>query len=92
MTLFPEHEVEELVEETATSESHDLVVFNDEVNTFEHVINALVDVCEHSLQQAEQCTWIIHYNGKCAVKTGQFEKLVPMRNSICKRGISAEVE
>ncbi|GAA4827277.1 ATP-dependent Clp protease adaptor ClpS [Algivirga pacifica] len=71
--------------------NRELVVFNDDVNTFEHVISALIEVCEHSPHQAEQCTWIIHYNGKCAVKTGTFDELAPMRNAICNRGISAEV-
>jgi ATP-dependent Clp protease adaptor protein ClpS len=70
---------------------NDLVVFNDEVNTFDHVIQALIDICQHTAEQAEQCTIIIHYKGKCTVRSGAFEELVPMRNAICKRGISAEV-
>lgn len=70
---------------------YDLVVFNDDVNTFDHVIRALIDVCEHDATQAEQCTLIIHYKGKCTVKHGEFDKLASMRNAICGRGISAEV-
>lgn len=86
-------EVEELVEEKEvdTSENHELVVFNDEVNTFEHVINTLVDICDHSLEQAEQCTWIIHYKGKCSVKLGTYQRLTPMKKAICDKGIFAEV-
>ncbi|MEH0157835.1 ATP-dependent Clp protease adaptor ClpS [Limibacter armeniacum] len=85
-------EVLELDETKVDSElNRELIVFNDDVNTFEHVINTLIDVCEHSPHQAEQCTWIIHYNGKCSVKTGSFDELAPMRNAICDRGISAEV-
>ncbi len=84
-------EVEEQVKTTESSNAHELVVFNDEVNTFEHVIEALVDVLEHSLEQAEQCTFLIHHKGQCAVKAGEFEKLVAQRNAICKRGINAEV-
>lgn len=80
--------VEELVVEAIEAE---LVVFNDDVNTFEHVINTLIKVCGHTVEQAEQCTWMIHFKGKCAVKHGSFEELVPMRNAICERGISAEV-
>lgn len=93
MNVFPEHEVEELVLEEVvdTNETHELIVFNDDVNTFDHVISTLIDVCEHSPEQAEQCTWIIHYKGKCSVKLGEVSKLKPMRQRICEKGISAEV-
>ena len=74
-----------------SDEESELIVFNDDINTFDHVIDTLIDICEHSPEQAEQCTWIIHYKGKCTVKLGEYETLVPMRNAICKRGISAEV-
>ena len=80
-----------VLEEVQVSEMFDLVVFNDEVNTFEHVINTLVKVCEHSPEQAEQCSLIIHYKGKCAVKKGSFDELKPMRQGLCDRGISAEI-
>jgi ATP-dependent Clp protease adaptor protein ClpS len=70
---------------------YNLVVFNDEVNTFDYVIGTLIDVCQHTNEQAEQCTLIIHYKGKCTVKKGDFDELVPMRNAICNRGISAEL-
>lgn len=91
---LPEEEIEVLeLEDTETEETglHDLVVFNDDVNTFDHVINTLIEVCKHTHEQAEQCTIIIHYKGKCAVKHGSFDELAPMRNAICNRGISAEV-
>lgn len=80
-----------LLEEVQTTELLDLVVFNDDVNTFEHVINTLIKVCGHSPEQAEQCTLIIHYKGKCAVKKGSFEELKPMRQGVCDHGISAEI-
>jgi len=89
-STFQEEDVE-LLEEVGSSNANDLVVFNDDVNTFEHVINTLVKVCKHSAEQAEQCTWIIHYKGKCTVKIGSFEELTPMRTAICDRGISAEI-
>ncbi|MES2796963.1 MAG: ATP-dependent Clp protease adaptor ClpS [Bacteroidota bacterium] len=73
------------------SKVYNLVVFNDEVNTFDFVISTLIDVCLHTAEQAEQCTMIIHYKGKCTVKKGDFNELVPMRNAICNRGISAEL-
>ncbi len=81
----------DVLDATQDQEEHDLVVFNDDVNTFDHVIEALIDICEHTPEQAEQCTLLIHFKGKCAVKKGDFEKLAPMRNAICGRGISAEV-
>ena len=82
---------EEVLVQEAIETSHKLLVFNDEVNTFEHVIDTLIDVCQHSSEQAEQCTWIIHYKGKCAVKTGSFDELKSMRQGICDRGIAAEI-
>lgn len=81
----------ELLEDVVVSEVYDLVVFNDDVNTFEHVIATLIAVCKHTALQAEQCTWLVHYKGKCTVKTGGYEELADMRNAICDRGISAEV-
>ncbi len=80
-----------LLEEVQTSEMLDLIVFNDDVNTFEHVINTLIKICGHSPEQAEQCSLIIHYKGKCAVKKGSLEELKPMRQGICDHGISAEI-
>lgn len=76
---------------TVEVEAYKLVVFNDDVNTFDHVIEVLRDVCGHTLEQAEQCTLIIHYKGKCTVKEGDWDKLAGMRNRICKAGILAEV-
>ncbi len=70
---------------------YSLVVFNDDVNTFDHVINTLIEYCDHTYEQAEQCTVIIHFKGKCAVKNGDFEELAPIRKAITGRGISAEI-
>lgn len=92
MQPFQQPEIDvEVLEEVIETDLHTLVVFNDEVNTFDHVIDTLMTVCEHTPEQAEQCTLIIHYKGKCSVKNGSWEELVPMRNEICRRGISAEV-
>lgn len=74
------------------TEQLDLIVYNDDVNTFDHVIESLVKVCKHDLIQAEQCTYIIHFNGKCQVKHGTFEKLEPMCTALLDRGISAIIE
>jgi len=72
--------------------SCDLIIYNDDVNTFEFVIESIVEICEHSSIQAEQCTWIIHHNGKCSVKRGTFNKLKPMAEAFLERGISAVIE
>jgi len=72
-------------------QNKDLVIYNDDINTFEHVINSLIKVCKHKLIQAEQCTWIIHYNGKCTVKKGEYNKLKPMKDALCNRGIDAKI-
>ncbi|HRI29239.1 MAG TPA: ATP-dependent Clp protease adaptor ClpS [Chitinophagales bacterium] len=69
-----------------------LVVHNDEVNTFDWVIKALIEICHHTPEQAEQCTLIIHFKGKCVVKEGNEEELLPMRRAIVERGIGATLE
>lgn len=69
-----------------------LIVHNDEVNTFDWVIKALIEVCRHTPEQAEQCTLIIHFKGKCAVKEGSEEELKPMKDAIIERGIGATIE
>jgi ATP-dependent Clp protease adaptor protein ClpS len=85
-----------IVEETdvllATEHSCTLIVWNDEVNTFEWVIETLIEVCGHTEQQAEQCSLIIHNNGKYAVKEGDYETLKPMCDAITERGINATIE
>ncbi len=81
----------ELLEKTVETDIQKLIIFNDDVNTFDWVIDTLMHVCKHTSEQAEQCTLIIHYKGKCSVKEGVFDDLLPMRNAICDRGISAEI-
>ena len=76
----------------ATEHTHSLIVWNDNVNTFEWVIETLVDICGHSAEQAEQCAMIIHTHGKYAVKHGSYEELKPMCDAITERGIGATVE
>ncbi|TAL40406.1 MAG: ATP-dependent Clp protease adaptor ClpS [Chitinophagaceae bacterium] len=77
---------------TSIEESCNLIVWNDEVNTFEWVIETLVEVCGHSYEQAEQCSYIIHYQGKYAVKQGSYEELKPQCDAITERGINATIE
>jgi ATP-dependent Clp protease adaptor protein ClpS len=77
---------------TAIDTPYQLVVWNDEVNTFEWVIETLMVVCKHTQEQAEQSAMIIHYNGKYAVKNGDYDTLKPMCDAITERGISATIE
>ena len=77
---------------TASDESSSLIVWNDEVNTFEWVIETLIEVCGHTQQQAEQCSMIIHSKGKYAVKEGSYEILKPQCDAITERGINATIE
>ncbi|WP_088124899.1 ATP-dependent Clp protease adaptor ClpS [Roseivirga misakiensis] len=88
---YQEEEAVELLEVAVEDDLCDLVVFNDDVNTFEHVSNILIKVCKHSAEQAEQCTLLIHYKGKCTVKTGSFAELRPMCENILDAGITATV-
>lgn len=88
---FQVDEMVDVLEVIETTDLMDLVVFNDDVNTFDHVINTLKKVCKHTQEQAEQCTMLIHYKGKCTVKNGSFEFLKPMRDSICEAGIDARI-
>lgn len=74
------------------TDTFDLIIYNDDVNTFEHVTASLVDVCDHDAIQAEQCTWIIHHSGKCSVKRGSFEKLEPMCTALLERNLRAKIE
>ena len=71
---------------------YQIIVWNDEVNTFEWVIETLMEICDHSYEQAEQSAYIIHYKGKYAVKHGSYENLKPMCDAITDRGIGATVE
>ena len=84
-------EVEVLLEDLVDQEALDLVVFNDDVNTFDHVIDTLIRVCSHTPEQAEQCALIVHYNGKCTVKTDVYEKLKPQCIQLLAAGLSAEI-
>lgn len=83
-----QEEVDVLEQEANLNE---IVLFNDEVNTFDFVIDALIEVCEHTLEQAEQCTMLVHYKGKCTVKTGEYKDLEPRCTKLLSRGLSAEI-
>ena len=70
---------------------HEIILFNDDVNTFDHVIDSLIDVCDHTSEQAEQCAYLVHYKGKCAVKTGEYKELKPRCSRLLTLGLSAEI-
>jgi ATP-dependent Clp protease adaptor protein ClpS len=76
----------------AEDEPYQLIVWNDDVNTFDWVIETLIEVCRHTQEQAEQCTLLIHYKGKCDVKRGSYDELEPMCTAITDRGINATIE
>ena len=86
-----EHLQEEVLIDEEKKHLSEIVLFNDEVNTFDHVIQTLIDVCEHSPEQAEQCSLIVHYNGKCTVKTGEYSDLKPRCTRLHQAGLSAEI-
>lgn len=83
-----QEELDVLVQETS---KHEIILYNDDVNTFDFVIDSLIDVCEHTLEQAEQCTILVHYKGKCAVKTGEYKDLEPRCTRLLELGLSAEI-
>ncbi|MDQ2658245.1 MAG: ATP-dependent Clp protease adaptor ClpS [Bacteroidota bacterium] len=89
--LHKEEVLVDVMEAVETTDLMDLVVFNDDVNTFDHVITTLIRVCQHTPEQAEQCAFLIHHKGKCAVKSGAFEYLRPFREAICEAGIDARI-
>ena len=86
---------EQIKEDTDVAEikvnEHQIVLFNDDVNTFDHVVETLIRVCGHTLEQAEQCSIIVHYKGKCTVKTGSYEELKPRCTQLLQADLSAEI-
>ncbi len=83
--------LEDLLVEEQVSNNNEIVLYNDDVNTFDHVIDTLIRVCRHTAEQAEQCSIIVHYNGKCTVKTGEFSELKPQCTQLLEAGLSAEI-
>ena len=73
-------------------EMHHLILHNDDVNTFEHVISSLIDICRHELHQAEQCAYIVHFNGKCDVKSGAYDVIYPMKEKLTSKGLSVTID
>jgi ATP-dependent Clp protease adaptor protein ClpS len=78
--------------ESTNVQMRELVLYNDDFNTFDFVIETLMDVCEHSPEQAETCTWIVHHKGKCAVKSGSYSELKPVYQELINRTLTAKIE
>ena len=82
---------EEVLVEEQVGINNEIILYNDDVNTFDHVIDTLVKVCDHEPLQAEQCAILVHYKGKCTVKTGSFDELKPQCTQLLEAGLSAEI-
>tara|TARA_B110000902_G_scaffold154952_1_gene177860 strand:- start:140 stop:427 length:288 start_codon:yes stop_codon:yes gene_type:complete len=82
---------EDLVLDKLLNSNNSILLYNDEVNTFDHVIDSLCKYCDHDSVQAEQCAWIVHNNGKCLVKSGAYDDLLPICNALKDNGLSAQI-
>jgi ATP-dependent Clp protease adaptor protein ClpS len=92
-----EHEVDPESDVLVASEEmiedlQQIILYNDDFNTFDFVIESLIKICKHDKVQAEQCTYLIHYKGKCSVKRGTYKELEPMCTALLERGLTAEIE
>ncbi len=86
-----ETSLEDLLILEEVDKQNEIILFNDDVNTFDHVIETLIYACDHTPEQAEQCSIIVHYKGKCTVKTGSYEDLKPRCSKLLQAGLSAEI-
>jgi len=86
-----EKTLEDVLTQEEVQKNNEIVLYNDDVNTFDHVIDTLVYACDHSPEQAEQCSIIVHYKGKCTVKTGVYDELEPQCSKLLDAGLSAEI-
>lgn len=92
MRTHQPYQEEELLLDSEELKENQLVLYNDDVNTFDWVIESLIKVCKHQPEQAEQCSLIVHYNGRCSVKEGSFDNLRPMCEALLDRGLTANIE
>lgn len=82
---------EDLLVDTLEQKQNEIVLYNDDVNTFDYVIDTLIYACDHTPEQAEQCSILVHYKGQCTVKTGPYEELKPRCSKLLQAGLSAEI-
>ena len=78
--------------ETAQSKNRFLILYNDDTNTFDFVIDCLIEVCEHDIVQAEQCAFITHYKGKCDIKKGEYKSLKKLRENLIDKGLRVTID
>lgn len=83
---------EKVIIKEKVAHTKSIILFNDEVNTFDFVIESLIEICGHDHIQAEQCTLIVHYKGKCDVMKGGYDDLKPPCEELLRRGLSAEIQ
>lgn len=88
---FQEKGQEELLVKEKVIKQNEIVLFNDDVNTFDHVIDTLIYACDHTPIQAEQCAILVHHKGQCTVKTGAYSDLKPRCSKLLEAGLSAEI-
>ena len=86
-----ENAQEDILTDEKKSDLNQIILYNDNFNTFDHVIETLINVCDHSPTQAEQCTLIVHYKGKCSVKSGTLFDLKPMLKKLISANLTAEI-
>jgi ATP-dependent Clp protease adaptor protein ClpS len=91
MTKERYKEVPESKKDIFKDEEHQLILLNDDVHTFDYVIDALIEICNHTVQQATQCTLIIHYKGSCDVKMGSFDSLRPLRKALLEKELKVKI-
>lgn len=91
MMSTKEEVLEKVVRKTEKKKQNEIILYNDDYNTFDHVIETLIYACDHTPEQAEQCSILVHYKGKCSVKTGPFEDLKPRCSKLLDAGLSAEI-
>jgi ATP-dependent Clp protease adaptor protein ClpS len=84
-------EIEEIGHEGKTGRRF-LILHNDDVHSFDYVINSLIEVCDMEATQAEQCTYLVHYKGKCDIKKGVYEDLKPLREGLIERELNATID
>ena len=83
---------EDILVEESVGLNNEIILYNDDVNTFDHVINCLIKYCKHTPEQAEQCAMLVHFKGKCAVKSGSETELLPICSALTDKGLSAVLE
>lgn len=83
--------LEKVLTDEQVSFNNEIILYNDDINTFDHVIETLMRVCKHTAEQAEQCSILVHYKGKCTVKSGEYKDLKPQCTQLLEAGLSAEI-